>query len=129
MRPVIYGTLITAFLVSAGTVLAANDLDGKSLLCKNKYSKTNPYHGFVFDAGKVTKWEVGGYSKVKPYHAPRIYQLRGSNEVVWRGTSGTTILYRQTLKVSGLPCKISSKKEIFLKLDEIIADAKKKNKI
>lgn len=70
MRSVIYGTLITAFLVSAGTVLAANDLDGKALLCKNKYSKTNPYDGFVFDAGKVTKWEVNGYSKVNPSYPP-----------------------------------------------------------
>jgi len=126
MRSVIYGTLITAFLVSAGTVEAANDLDGKALLCKNELSKTNPYHGFVFDAGKVTKWVVNGYSKVNPYTRPLHYTLKGLNEVYWEPQ---TWLNRQTLIVSGLQCKISSKKEIFLKLDEIIADAKKKNKI
>ena len=43
-------------------------------------------------------------------------------------------LNRETLKIHSrnivsLQCKISSKKEIFLKLDEIIADAKKKNKL
>ena len=80
MRSVIYGTLITAVLVGAGTVQAANDLDGKALLCKNKYSNTNPYHGFVFDAGKVTKWEVKGYSKVKP-NPISPHRLEGRNEV------------------------------------------------
>jgi hypothetical protein len=132
MRSVIYGTLITVFLASAGTVQAANDLDGKALLCKkNKYiSNANPYHGFVFDAGKVTRWGVRGYSKVMSYHRPKKYFLDGSNKVTWYDNRQIDrSLDRQTLKVNGLQCKISSKKEIFLELDEGIANAKKKNKL
>lgn len=128
MRSVIYGTLITVFLASAGTVEAANDLDGKALLCGIKYGKYTLYHGYVFDAGKVTKWEVNGYSKVKPYTKPLRYKLKGPYEVQWNERH-TIYLNRQTLIVNGRQCQISSKKEIFLKLDEGIADAKKKNKI
>ena len=50
MRSVIYGTLITVFLVTAGTVQAANDLDGKALLCVG----TDRY-GITFTDGKATK--------------------------------------------------------------------------
>jgi hypothetical protein len=130
MRSVIYGTLITVFLASAGTVQAANDLDGKALLCGIKYGKYTPYHGYVFDAGKVTRWGVRGYSKVMSYHRPKKYFLDGSNKVTWYDNRQIDrSLDRQTLKVNGLQCKISSKKEIFLELDEAIANAKKKNKL
>jgi len=131
MRSVIYGGLITAVLAFVGMAQAANDLDGKTLLCKewSNRKKNNPYYGFIFDAGKVTRWEVKGYSKVEPYHLPQRYTLSGPDEVWWFGKNGKTWINRRTLKVSGDQCKISSKKEIFLKLDEIIATSKKKNKI
>ena len=50
MRSVIYGALITTFLASAGTVQAANELDGKALLCISGNS-THPHCGLVFDKG------------------------------------------------------------------------------
>ena len=62
----IYGALITVFLASAGTVQAANDLDGKALICLTK-SDNNSIYGLVFDLGRVTRWQVEGYSKVALY--------------------------------------------------------------
>ena len=50
MRSVIYGAIITVFLASAGTVQAANELDGKALLCTSIH-KTYPVYGLVFDKG------------------------------------------------------------------------------
>jgi len=124
MRSVIYGSVITVVLAFAGMAQAANDLDGKALLCQDKPEsrKDNPCYGFVFDDGKVKKWEVRGYSKV--FSDPNAYSVIGPTQVIWRGH----VLNRQTLSVNGIQCKISSKKEIFLKLDEIITNAKKKKR-
>ena len=127
MRSVIYGTLITVFLASAGTVQAANDLDGKAVLCSTWSKIPNPVYGLVFEAGKITRWQTKGYSKAWAF-TPRKYDLKGSTEVTWFN-SRPLYLNRKTLQTGDAQCKISSKKEIFLKLDEIIADAKKKNKI
>jgi hypothetical protein len=127
MRSVIYGALITVFLASAGTVEAANELDeldGKVLLCVSK-DMTHPVYGLVFDQGKVTSWRVDGYSKVNAYNLS--YRLLGTKRVSWGGAGG--FLYRETLKIGDDQCSISSKAGIFQKLDEIIAAAKKKNKI
>ena len=128
MRSIIYGALITVFLASAGTVQAANDLDGKALICLTK-SDNNSIYGLVFDLGRVTRWQVEGYSKVALYEN-RNYHLNGTEKVYWHNNE----LYRQslsreTLKTGNDQCEISSKKEIFLKLDEIIATAKKTNKL
>ena len=128
MRSLIYGTLVTVFLASAGTVQAANDLDGKALLCSTK-SENNTVYGLVFDSGRVTRWQVEGYSKVTLYEN-RNYHLNGTEKVYWHNNE----LYRQslsreTLKTGNDQCEISSKKEIFLELDEIIATAKKTNKL
>ena len=73
MRSVIYGAIITVFLASAGTVQAANDLDGKALLCSSNL--TYPVYGLVFDQGKVSRWQVDGYSKGSPYMKKNIKSL------------------------------------------------------
>ena len=127
MRSVIYGVIFTAFLASVGTVHAANDLDGKALLC-TAYNKatTYPVYGRVFDKEKVSKCQVKGYSKNNPYF--RKYFLKGTKTVQWAYLT-TKYLNRETLKVGYDQCSISSKTEIFQKLDEIIATAKKKNKL
>ena len=128
MRSVIYGTLIMAFLASAGTVQAANDLDGKALRCLTK-SENNPVYGLVFDSGRVTRWQIEGYSKVALYEN-RNYHLNGTDKVYWHSNDlYRRSLNRKTLKTGNDQCEISSKKEIFLKLDEIIATAKKTNKL
>ena len=127
-RSIIYVTLITMFLVSAGTVRAANDLDGKSLLCLTK-SDNNSIYGLVFDLGRVTRWQVEGYSKVALYEN-RNYHLNGTDQVYWHSNDlYRRSLNRKTLKTGNDQCEISSKKKIFLKLDEIIATAKKTNKL
>ena len=124
MRTIIYGSVITVVLAFVGMAQAANDLDGKALLCQDEHKsrKDNPYYGFVFDDGKVKKWEARGYSKV--FSDPNAYRVIGQTKVIWRGHA----LNRQTLSVNGSQCKISSKKEIFLKLDEIITNATKKKR-
>ena len=125
MRSVIYGALFTVFLACAGTVQAANDLDGKSLLCRSIHLT----YGLVFDQGKVTRYEVEGYSKTTAFTKP--YYLDGTHKVFWGGVG----LNRKTLQVGSMfqsepdQCSISSKAGVFQKLDEIIAAAKKKNKI
>ena len=126
MRSVIYGALFTAFLASAGT-MQAGELDGKALLCVSQ-DKIHPVYGYVFDKGKVTRRQVKGYSKVIKY--TKTYSLRGTSIVIWPlGRSRVTLLNRKTLKINSDQCSISTKTVIFQKLDEIIAAAKKKNKI
>lgn len=127
MRSVIYGTLITVFLANAGTVQGANDLDGKAVLCSTWSKISNSVYGLVFEAGKVTRWQTKGYSKAWGF-SPRKYDLKGSTEVTWFNFR-PFYLNRKTLQTDDAQCKISSKKEIFQKLDEIIATAKKKNKL
>ena len=129
MRSVIYGTLFTVFLACTGTVQAANDLDGKALLCTDpNINSTNPVYGLVFDQGMVTRLEVDGYSKVTAYNK-RPYRLVGTKQVRWGRDPYTHTLNRETLEIGNAQCSISSKKKIDQKLDEIIATGKKKNKI
>ena len=129
MPSVIYGTLFTVFLASAGTVHAANELDGKTLLCTPFYSNTHPVYGLVFDQGMVTQLEVDGYSKVTAYN--RRYRLNGTKQVKWLALGGVFILNRETLQVGEIlqvgndQCSISSMEKIDQKLDEIIAAGKK----
>ena len=125
MRTSFWGSLVVVLVACAGTVQAANDLDGKALLC---FSSNVNYldYGLVFDQGKVTRHDVKGYSKVITYNRP--YSLEGTKRVGWVGG----LLMRETLTVysgSHDQCSLSTKIEIFQRLDEIIAAAKKKNKI
>ena len=50
MRSVFYGVLLTVLVACAGTVHAANDLDGKAILCWSD-SVIHPVYGLVFDKG------------------------------------------------------------------------------
>jgi hypothetical protein len=128
MRSAIYGVIFTAFLASAG-IVQAGDLDGKSLFCTDVSDKTHPVYGLVFDQGKVTRWEVNGFSKTNPY-AGKSYTTKGTRYIQWH-SSRILIqkLDRHTLKVYGDQCSITTPTEIFHKLDEIIAVAKRTNKI
>ena len=122
MRSVFIGTILTIFLAHAGTVQAANGLDGKAVFCISG-SEPRFYYGLEFDQGKVTKHDVKGYSKVTAYNRP--YTLEGTKLVRW----GTYLLHRETLVFFGDQCSLSTKIEISQKLDEIIAASKKENKI
>jgi hypothetical protein len=124
MRSVIYGTIITVFLASAGTVQAANELDGKALLCTSKH-RDHPIYGLVFNGGQVSRWQFKGYSKVISYKSE--YRFQGLKKVWWF-RQGSSLLNRETLKIGGDQCSISTKTEIFQKLDKRITAAKKKNK-
>ena len=131
MRSVVYGALITAFLASAGTVQAANQLDGKALLCASK-NEIHAVYGLVFKQDMVTRYEVVGYART-PLYAKK-YKLVGTKFVEWgSGTVNWSRLNRENLEYrSSLgwrdKCAVSTKAEVFEKLDEIIAAAKKKNK-
>ena len=127
MRSAIYGVIFTAFLASAG-IVQAGDLDGKSLFCANLNYKSVPVYGLVFEQGKVTRWMVQGYSKEKTYEG-KTYSVRGTRYVEWFYVGARVKLDRQTLMVNADQCSITTPFEIFQKLDEIIATAKKKNKI
>jgi hypothetical protein len=131
MRSVIYGAIIAVFLASAGTVQAANDLDGKALFCTNIYDKapTYPFYGLVFYEGKVERWHVSGYSKTVAYKDKKYY-VRGTQYIWWRNEGlFKRTLDRHTLIVNNDICAVSSPKKISQKLDRIIAAAKKENKI
>ena len=123
---------------------AGEYLDGKALFCTSKSDKRYPVYGLVFDQGKVTKYQLAGYSKVRGYLKPREFYLIGSHIVEWySGIDWLNRLNRKTLTVfENAPpfrlhkkkgedkkgrdqCSLSSKKEIFQKLDAIIATAKK----
>tara|TARA_B100000676_G_scaffold248014_1_gene251500 strand:- start:1635 stop:2003 length:369 start_codon:yes stop_codon:yes gene_type:complete len=122
MRSTIYGTLITTFLVTAGTAQAANDLDGKALFCFGA-----DRFGITFTDGKATKWIVKGYEKKKEY--VKSYELIGTDKVQWKILSIPRTLNRETLVFEGRQCQLSTKLDIFSSLDEIIEQAKKKNKL
>ena len=130
MRSTFYGIFLSVLVAYAGHSQDANDLDGKSLLCNNSYiNATNPIYGLVFDKEYVERYEVKGYSKFKKYRAK--YDLIGTNEVSWFPLhfGNDERLNRETLMIGSHQCYISSKKEVFQKLDEVISAAKKKNKI
>ena len=125
MRLIIVATTVTLLFATVGAVKAANELDGKALLCNNKYETAHPVIGLSFDDGKVSRHEVTGYSKIVKYQ--RTYWLVGTHGVNWVGNIS---LNRETLRTNaGYHCSLSSKEEMNQKLDDIIATAKKKNKI
>ena len=173
MRSVFYGVLLTVLVACAGTVHAANDLDGKAILCGSD-SVIHPVYGLVFEKGTVSRYQVDGYSRRLSYIEP--YLLVGTSLVEWHTSASADKtrllemidrqggdsyrLSRETLMVgrlsanpristtpfplinnllnniylglttpTGHECAVSSKNEIFKKLDAIIAAAKKKNKI
>jgi hypothetical protein len=135
MRSAIYGVIFTAFLASAG-IVQAGELDGKALFCTSRVGQTKPclpgdcpytVYGLEFYDGWVLRWEVRGYSKVTV--SKHSYLLDGTSEVYWDQPQ-RKVLNRGTLLMNNDDeCLLSSKTEIFQKLDEIIATAKKKNKI
>ena len=132
MRSTFYGIFLSVLVAYAGHSQAANDLDGKSLLCKKSHKNpTSPIYGLMFDKGHVERYEIEGYSKVKKYRVK--YNLIGTKVVSWFplhfGNDERLNLNRETLMIGSHQCYISSKKEVFQKLDEVISAAKKKNKI
>ena len=81
MRSIIFEIFITSFLACAGTV-QAGDLDGESLFCKAD-DTTHPVYGLLFDQGKVTRWQVDGFSKMKAVPIrPEEPDLLGGGRVV-----------------------------------------------
>lgn len=139
MKKLIAAISFTVFLAIPFGV-QAGDIDGKALLCGDipkEYPKGSAAYemaakqdpiGLVFDKGEVVHWFIEGYRKKK---TENIYTLRGSNTVYWRrGHSverDTLLFYDRSAR--GVPCSLSSKEEIFKKLDERIARAKKSNKL
>ena len=128
MRSVFYGTLFTILVACSGAVQAENKLDGQALFCVSdpKFQSRHLVYGFVFENGEISRHVINGYSKVVEYTFK--YVLRGTNEVAWYSGYWRK-LDRETLKHQGDQCYISSKKEIFQKLDEAISLAENENKI
>ena len=109
----------------------AGELDGKALWCElDKF-------GWSFDKGRVSKLRVDGYSITNTANEFYPYKVSGPKTVIWwrKLHAGKFTLNRETLTVKAntppqtFRCSISSKAGIFQKLDQIIAAAKKKNKI
>ncbi|MDC0987348.1 hypothetical protein OAS67_08805 [Alphaproteobacteria bacterium] len=123
MRSAIYGVIFTAFFASAG-IVQAGELDGKALFCSST-NTLHPFYGLVFDQGKVTRLEVEGFFRSIAYFG-RKYKALGTRYIRWRSN---ITLDRHTLMVGRDQCSISSETDIFQKLDEIIAVAKRTNKI
>jgi hypothetical protein len=128
MRSTIYAVIFSTLFWCAGTAQAANDLDGKAVWCEDWH------YGYVFRQGLVISYTYHGYSIVDVSHGK--YNLEGTRFVKWMGMEFK--LDRQTLRLtsrSGIkgskstPCAVSSKEEISQKINTIIAEAKKKNKI
>ena len=130
MRSVIFGAIITAFLASAGTVQAGNDLDGKSLFCKAKDETSYfPVYGLVFDQGKVTRWHLNGYFKIKA-DQDKSDHVRGTRYISWSTRRHNPLLNRHTLKINGNDqCEITTSTELQKTLDNLIEVAKRANKI
>ena len=126
MRSLFYGILLTISFAFEENVQAANELNGKAVLCKSsntQFRPSNPVWGLTFVGGKVIRHEVNGFSIRRRLGSP--YTLSGTTTVTW--SSG--YLDRSTLKTKDGNCLISTYEEITKKLNEIIANAKKKNKI
>ena len=61
MKLIIVAAAVTLLIATFGEVRAANELDGKALLCNNKYETAHPVIGLSFDDGKVSRHQVTGY--------------------------------------------------------------------
>jgi len=126
MRSLLYGMILTTFFAFEENAQAANELNGKAVLCKSNVTQFRPSHpvwGLTFVGGKVIRHEVNGFSITRRLGSP--YTLNGTTTVTW--SSG--YLDRSTLKTEDGNCSVSSYDEITKKLSKIIAIAKKKNKI
>ena len=126
MRSLFYGILLTLSLSFEGNVQAASELNGKAVFCKSNITQfrlSHPVWGLTFVGGKVIRHEVNGFSIIRKLGSP--YTLSGTTTVTW--SSG--YLDRSTLKTKDGNCSVSSYRVITQKLNEIIANAKKKNKI
>ena len=124
MRSLFYGIFVTLSLLC--TVQAASELNGKAVFCTSNNTKPPPSHsvwGLTFVGGKVIRHEVNGFSITRKLGSP--YKLIGPKIVTW--SSG--YLDRSTLSTEGGNCSVSSYEEITQKLNNLIAVAKKKNKI
>jgi len=116
MRSLLFGIVITLLFAFAGNVHAANDLDGKALLCgvDEKYYDAN---GLVFAGGYVTDYKVDGIEIIKG--TSHQYFFKGTSYVTW----GNVKLYRVNLKSRTYgTCRISTKQKIMEKLKDVIAD-------
>jgi len=128
MKSLITAISLTVFLAIPIGV-QASELDGKAVLCgadeKSIKQGKDPF-GLIFDKGKVAKWVIEGSRKKQLYKWD--YYLKGSRQVRWGGRT----LTRDTLEYYGgnqwFSCSLSSKDEIFKRMDERIARAKNKNK-
>ncbi len=126
MRSLLYGIILTMSFAFEENAQAANELNGKAVLCISNITQFGPSHpvwGLTFVGGKVIRHEVNGFSITRRLGSP--YTLSGTKTVTW--SSG--YLDRSTLKTENGNCSVSSYEEITKKLNEIIATAKKKNKI
>lgn len=130
--------LLLLSLLPITVQVQAGELDGRALLCKENRTGINRDYGLVFGDDKVSKWSVVGYERKQQYSVA--YKLLGTSLVRWElpQNNESNLLSRETLghvrtgpyggKTDG-NCSLSSKDQVFRKFDEIIAAARKKNKI
>ena len=128
MRSLLSGIVVTLLFAFGGNV-HANQLDGKALVCVNKYGVTN---GLLFANGQVTVYYVKGYEIIEGKSV--VYDYDGTSTVKWfyieNMSPKTFILDRETLKINYHgDCELSTEGKIRSILNNIIAKAKKRNKI
>ena len=128
MRSLLLGIVTTLLFAFGGNVHAENGLDGKALVCVNAGGFTK---GLLFANGLVTVYYVGGYEIIK---GKSVVYDEGTYTVEWfyieNLTPKTFILNRETLKINYHgDCELSTEGKIRSRLNNVIAKAKKRNKI
>lgn len=137
MKNILY-TIIVSLLFSSAY---AGSADGKGVVCDYEFygAKEDPqYKKYIwFDHGYAYQYKIVGYS-IKEIKYP--YKEIDTYSITWiepypDGSSNRYILTREDLKLyiggdKPDPCElIEQKQEIFDRLNEIITQVKKKNKI
>ena len=121
-----------SFLIISGPSKAGS-LDGKAIYCIEKSLKSPEALGFIFQSDSVTAHKIIGYSIIREYNAK--YREIGVTQVFWRGLQNTRVsLDRATLELriaqaERYKCEVSSNELIKSKLQAVIDDAKKRNKL
>ena len=123
----------TIFVISVLFVpitVQAGELDGKTLHCQPDVKGALPY-GLFFSQGEVRRVIIKGYKTTTDYKAK--YEFEGLNRIKWyyrMGVQGAwSYLRRDTLRNDGAVCIIVSAKRNYELLNNLISEAKKKNRI
>tara|TARA_Y100000590_G_scaffold335803_1_gene382287 strand:- start:153 stop:557 length:405 start_codon:yes stop_codon:yes gene_type:complete len=134
MKNILY-TIILSFIFSSAY---AGSVDGKGvvccLVCNDEFFGSIFKNYIWFDHGYAYRYNIDGYS-IEERKSIYPYKEISTSLIRWNSFNATYSLSRKNLELTinagrSIPCElIEQKQEIFDRLNEVITQEKKKNKI